>query len=61
MQEDNSRLNRLTVRLLDSSTMTWAVMQEGKRIYEGPMQSCEDFLDWHENQSTQNTIQETRS
>jgi hypothetical protein len=53
MQTDILPTDQLTVHLVDSSTMTWAVTQNGNRVHEGSMQSCEDFLDWHDNHSTQ--------
>ncbi|MGZ0174894.1 MAG: hypothetical protein ACKVHE_35805 [Planctomycetales bacterium] len=55
MQTDILPTGQLTVHLVDSATMTWAVAQNGNQIYEGSMQSCEEFLDWVENHPTQHT------
>jgi hypothetical protein len=50
MQSDISQSDsQLTVHLIEPATMTWAVVRENERIHEGSFQSCEAFLDWHEN------------
>lgn len=49
MQTDNLSADQLTVHLIDTSTMTWAVVQDGNRVHEGSFEMCEEFLDWHQN------------
>ena len=41
--------SQLTVHLIEPAAMTWAVVRENEHIHEGSFQSCEAFLDWHEN------------
>ena len=50
MQSEISQpTSQLTVHLLEPATMTWTVVSENECIHEGSFQSCEDFLDRHEN------------
>ena len=49
MQAGIPSTEQLTVHLVDPSTMAWAVLEDGKRVHEGDLQSCEAFLDWYEN------------
>lgn len=49
MHEVISATEQLTVHLIEPSTMTWAVVQNGDRIHEGSFEMCEEFLDWHQN------------
>lgn len=49
MQTDIRPTEQLTVHLVDSATMTWAVVQNGNRVHEGSFETCEGYLDWHHN------------
>ena len=49
MQVGISATEQLTIHLIEPSTMTWAVVQNGDRIHEGSFEMCEEFLDWHQN------------
>ena len=49
MQNNFRATEQLTVQLVDSSAMHWAVVQNGNRIHEGSFEMCENFLDWHDN------------
>lgn len=52
MQTDNPSPGQLTAQLIDPSTMTWAVLQDGNRVHVGSFERCEEFLDWHDNYPT---------